>query len=138
MEQTVSERAGIRLKKLRIALGFSKRPEFAREIGLTQGRLNNVENLNMRMNEVDFEAIGRRYPWALEYVAVGGDLVIPDDVDAPVKVISDAAEKTAAAAPVSLDPAELMKAMTTDPEMKAAFQKMMVEILQQGLNSDGN
>lgn len=138
MEQSVLERAGVRLKNLRIALGYPTRPAFEQHLGMSKGRLGNVEQLNNRLNEDDFYLIGKRYPWALEYIAVGGDLVIPDDVDAPVKVISNAAEKTAAAAPVSLDPAELMKAMTTDPEMKAAFQKMMVEILQQGLNSDGN
>ena len=136
MEQTVTEKAGTRLKRLRIALGYSKRPEFAEKLGWTQGHLSNIENLNGRLNEDHFHDIGLHYPWALNYLIMGGELVIPDNVDAPAKVISDMAAASQAA-PASMDPQEFMKALTSDPEMKAAFQKMMIEILQQGLGSDG-
>lgn len=150
MEQSVFERAGIRLKNLRIALGYPTRPAFEQHLGMSKGRLGNVEQLNNRLNEDDFYLIGKRYPWALEYIAVGGDLVIPDDVEAPASAMGEGINriKTSAAAPFahtakrannpSIDPAELMKVITTDPDAKAAFQQMMVEILQQGLNSDGN
>lgn len=137
MEQTVAERAGTRLKRLRIALGFKTRPAFADLLKWTPGHLSNIENLNGRLNEEHLFDIGKHYPWALNYLIMGGELAIPDDVDAPAKVVSDMAA-TSNAAPASMDPAELMKALTTDPAMKAEFQKMMVEILQQGLSSDGN
>ena len=127
------ERMGERLRKLRIALGFKTRPKFADLLGLAPTRLHNIENLNMRMSEIDFEAIGHHYPWALEYLACGGDLIIPDHIDAPVKVVSDLAATSVPA----VTPEDMMKALTTDPEMKAAFQKMMIEILQQGLGNDG-
>lgn len=133
MEQTVSERAGLRLKQLRMALGFKTRPTFERILKMPTGRLHNLENLNSRLNEDDFRAIGTLYPWALEYLACGGDLIIPDHVDAPVKVVSDLAATSVPA----VTPEDMMKALTTDPEMKAAFQKMMIEILQQGLGNDG-
>ena len=56
------ERMGERLRTLRLALGFSKRPIFADKVGLPASRLANIENLNMRMNEIDFEAIGEHFP----------------------------------------------------------------------------
>jgi transcriptional regulator with XRE-family HTH domain len=133
MEQAVSERAGTRLKRLRIALGYSKRPDFAPVIGISANQLSNLENLNGRLNEEHFRIIAELWPWALHYIAKGGDLVIPDDVDAPVKVISELASTSQNIQ--SLDPQEVMKALTSDPEMKAAFQKMMVEILQAGLGA---
>ncbi|MDP2505631.1 helix-turn-helix transcriptional regulator [Oceanobacter sp. 3_MG-2023] len=139
MEQTVSERAGSRLKNLRIALGYSKRPEFAPLLGISANQLSNLENLNGRLNEDHFKVISERWPWALGYIASGGDLIIPEGVGAPAANVGKAVSNlagTSHAAPASMDPAELMKAMTTDPEMKAAFQKMMVEILQAGLGND--
>lgn len=137
MEQSVSERAGIRLRNLRIALGFNKRPEFAAEIGCSYSRLQNLENLNGRLNEEDFYRIGKRWPWALEYLAVGGDLIIPEGVDAPATKVGKAVGNVAAAgeALAISNPQDLMKALTSDPAMKAAFQEMMVEILQQGLGA---
>jgi len=136
MEQTVSERAGIRLKRLRLALGL-KRPQMEKTLGYPKGRLTNLENLNGRLNEDDFFHIGTHYPWAIKYLAIGGDLIIPEGVDAPAANVGKAVGNVAAAGEelAISNPQELMKALTSDPAMKAAFQEMLVEVLQQGLGA---
>ena len=137
MEQIVAERAGSRLKSLRMALGFKTRPAFETALNFPKGRFHNLENFNSRLNEDDFYLIGKHYPWALEYLAVGGDLIIPEGVDAPAAKVGKAVGNVAAAgeALAISNPQDLMKALTSDPAMKAAFQEMMVEILQQGLGA---
>lgn len=140
MEQSVSKRAGTRLRNLRIALGFNKRPEFAAEIGCSYSRLQNLENLNGRLNEEDFYRIGKRWPWALEYLAVGGDLIIPEGVDAPAAKVGHAISNvvtTADTLPVNSlsDPTAFLTALTSNPELKEAFQNMIKDMLQHGMDS---
>lgn len=134
MEQTVSDRAGKRLKSLRIAIGKT-RPDMETTLKMSKGRIHNLEALNNRLNEDDFAAIGTHYPWALQYIACGGTLNIPDDVDAPAKAASNLAEASNSA-PTSLDPAELMQALVNDPALKAQFQQLMLETLKAGLGND--
>lgn len=134
MEQIVADRAGNRLKTLRLAIGLT-RPQMESELQLKKGRIHNLEALNNRLNEEDFSAIGSRYPWALLYIACGGELVIPGDIDAPAQAVGKLSAQSSAA-PASLDPADLMQALTNDPELKAAFQQMMIETLKAGLGGD--
>lgn len=135
IEQTVPEKAGHRLKNLRLALGYTTRPAFERHLNMSKGRLGNVEQINNRLNEDDFYLIGMKYPWALPYIACGGDLIIPDDIDAPAQAVGKLAAQSSAS-PAPLDPADLMQALTNDPELKAAFQQMMIETLKAGLGGD--
>ena len=66
-------RPGKRLQILRYSLGI-KGTEFADLLGVDYNRLHNVENLNVRMNEEDLQAIYAALPEVASFVFFGEPL----------------------------------------------------------------
>ncbi len=66
-----------RVKELRIALGYPKRPDFAEIFGMTTSRLLAIEQGRQKMNQKDFEVIYKQWPWAIGFLLANEPLIMP-------------------------------------------------------------
>lgn len=90
MQSDVPERAGERMKGMRMLMGIPRR-EFAEITGIDYHRLGNMEQGKQRMNDDDIARVVRQFPHFVMWLTIGGDIdieALAKERDATLQVVA--------------------------------------------------
>lgn len=131
------ERAGSRLRVIRKFEGDTRK-DLSLKTGISTTRLNNLEGLHQKINETDFNAILKAYPYAANYLVKGEMFDFSQDTPYIKQLATVAAamskdiREQAAKASEILE-CEFWQAAISIPELRKAIKELLQKDLDEAI-----